>query len=72
MVFEDSLVLCCVVSHTKNERRLFNFEEFVSFRKWSKYAYKKGVGSNEVMLVSLIRECVSENPMFIIFVPYST
>ena len=31
-----------------NELRLFNFEEFVSFTKWSKFAYKNGVLGGQI------------------------
>ena len=42
MVFEDNPVLYCT-AYKKLNFRSFNFEEFVSFKKWSKFAYKNGV-----------------------------
>ena len=52
MVFEDSPLLLVFFFRIKNELRLelrlFNFEEFVSLRKWSKCAYKNGVRGGQI------------------------
>ena len=69
----EKVVLCCVLPHTKNKLCSLNFEGSVSFRKWWKFAHKNGVRGGRIKWCSYLSKCKSsEEPMFIVFVHYST